>query len=193
MSRLRAKCPDCKTYTAVSIGPDHEFAGGVVDLLGQLHRPSPHEVDARELAIGVLQRDGRKIRIQPLQRLAQPPVEPHVAIVRVAALRCRLAGGNLALVCALSGTPYAIDFDGAILVVEDVSEQVYRIDRMLTHLRLTKHTAYPRRRQAEALLGPGQADVAQPSLLLETGAIVETAAVGEQAFLKPRQENDRKL
>src|SRR3954470_6585837 len=24
MSRLRAKCPDCKTYTAVAIGPDYE-------------------------------------------------------------------------------------------------------------------------------------------------------------------------
>ena len=49
----------------------------------------------------------------------------------------RLVGGNLALVTALSGTPYAWDFDGAILVLEDVSEQVYRIDRMLTQLRLS--------------------------------------------------------
>jgi len=24
MSRLRAKCPDCKTYTAVAIGPEYE-------------------------------------------------------------------------------------------------------------------------------------------------------------------------
>src|SRR2546423_12094835 len=24
MSRLRAKCPDCKTYTAVALGPDYE-------------------------------------------------------------------------------------------------------------------------------------------------------------------------
>ena len=24
MSRLRAKCPDCKTFTAVAIGPDYE-------------------------------------------------------------------------------------------------------------------------------------------------------------------------
>jgi muramoyltetrapeptide carboxypeptidase len=51
--------------------------------------------------------------------------------------RGRLAGGNLALLCALSGTPYAPSLEGAILVLEDVSEQVYRIDRMLTHLRLT--------------------------------------------------------
>jgi muramoyltetrapeptide carboxypeptidase len=49
----------------------------------------------------------------------------------------RLAGGNLALVSALVGTPYAWDFDGAILILEDVSEHVYRIDRMLTQLRLS--------------------------------------------------------
>lgn len=49
----------------------------------------------------------------------------------------RLVGGNLALVSALVGTPYAWELDGAILVLEDVSEHVYRLDRMLTQLRLT--------------------------------------------------------
>lgn len=46
----------------------------------------------------------------------------------------RLAGGNLALVSALVGTPYAWDLTDAILVLEDVSEAVYRIDRMLTQI-----------------------------------------------------------
>jgi muramoyltetrapeptide carboxypeptidase len=32
------------------------------------------------------------------------------------------------------GTPYAVDFDGAILVLEDIDEAVYRIDRMLRQL-----------------------------------------------------------
>jgi muramoyltetrapeptide carboxypeptidase len=53
----------------------------------------------------------------------------------------RLVGGNLALLCALSGTPFAPRYDDAILVVEDVNEAVYRIDRMLTQLRLTKELA----------------------------------------------------
>jgi muramoyltetrapeptide carboxypeptidase len=48
----------------------------------------------------------------------------------------RLVGGNLALLAALVGTPYAPSFDGGILVLEDVNESVYRIDRMLTQLRL---------------------------------------------------------
>jgi muramoyltetrapeptide carboxypeptidase len=48
----------------------------------------------------------------------------------------RLVGGNLALLAALVGTPYAPDYDGAILVVEDVGEPVYRVDRMLRQLEL---------------------------------------------------------
>ncbi len=48
----------------------------------------------------------------------------------------RLAGGNLALVSSLCGTPWAIDFSGAIVVLEDINEATYRVDRMLTQLRL---------------------------------------------------------
>ena len=51
--------------------------------------------------------------------------------------RGRLVGGNLALVSALVGTPYAWDLDGAVLVLEDVLEAVYRIERMLTQLHLS--------------------------------------------------------
>lgn len=50
--------------------------------------------------------------------------------------RGRLAGGNLAVLCALCGTPFAPVLDGAIVVLEDVGEAVYRIDRMLVQLRL---------------------------------------------------------
>jgi muramoyltetrapeptide carboxypeptidase len=50
--------------------------------------------------------------------------------------RGRLVGGNLALIASLTGTPYAPSYEGAILVLEDVYESVYRIDRMLTQLRL---------------------------------------------------------
>ena len=49
----------------------------------------------------------------------------------------RLEGGNLALLCSLLGTPYAARLDGAILVLEDVNEPRYRIDRMLRQLMLT--------------------------------------------------------
>jgi muramoyltetrapeptide carboxypeptidase len=49
--------------------------------------------------------------------------------------RGRLVGGNLSLLAALEGTPYAIDTTDAILLVEDVGEAPYRIDRMLQQLK----------------------------------------------------------
>jgi muramoyltetrapeptide carboxypeptidase len=49
----------------------------------------------------------------------------------------RLVGGNLALLTALAGTPYAPDYKGAILVIEDVNEAHYRIDRMLMTMHLS--------------------------------------------------------
>jgi muramoyltetrapeptide carboxypeptidase len=47
-----------------------------------------------------------------------------------------LIGGNLSLVAALLGTPWAWDPHGAILFLEDVNEELYRVDRLLTQLRL---------------------------------------------------------
>lgn len=48
----------------------------------------------------------------------------------------RLLGGNLSMIAATMGTPYEIDAEGAILFIEDINEPLYRIDRLLTHLRL---------------------------------------------------------
>lgn len=50
--------------------------------------------------------------------------------------RGKLTGGNLSLVAALTGTPYAMASDGAIVFLEDIGEEPYRVDRMLTQLRL---------------------------------------------------------
>ncbi|SIO57685.1 muramoyltetrapeptide carboxypeptidase [Singulisphaera sp. GP187] len=48
----------------------------------------------------------------------------------------RLLGGNLTLICSTLGTPYAIQPKGAILLIEDVNEAPYRVDRSLSQLRL---------------------------------------------------------
>jgi muramoyltetrapeptide carboxypeptidase len=45
-----------------------------------------------------------------------------------------LAGGNLSVLCSLVGTPYELNGTGAILILEDVGEQSYRIDRMMNQL-----------------------------------------------------------
>ncbi len=47
----------------------------------------------------------------------------------------RLIGGNLSIVASLLGTPWAWPSEGAILFLEDVSEALYRVDRLLTQLR----------------------------------------------------------
>ncbi|MCK5761402.1 MAG: LD-carboxypeptidase [Candidatus Izimaplasma sp.] len=48
-----------------------------------------------------------------------------------------LVGGNLSLVDVMIGTPYQIDFKNKILLLEEVNEPPYRVDRMLQKLRLS--------------------------------------------------------
>ena len=45
-----------------------------------------------------------------------------------------LVGGCLSLLASMAGTPEAVDGDGAVLFWEDVGEEAYRLDRMLTQL-----------------------------------------------------------
>lgn len=52
-----------------------------------------------------------------------------------------VAGGNLALVAAMAGAGRLVLPRGAVLFLEDVTEKPYRIDRMLTTLRLGGHLA----------------------------------------------------
>lgn len=48
-----------------------------------------------------------------------------------------LLGGCLSLLAGTLGTPYFPDLAGSVLFWEDINEPPYRIDRMLTHLRLS--------------------------------------------------------
>jgi muramoyltetrapeptide carboxypeptidase len=65
--------------------------------------------------------------------------EPHYAIrtVHAGLASGTLMGGNLSMVSALAGTPYAADFRDSILFIEEVNEAPYRIDRWLTQLDLS--------------------------------------------------------
>lgn len=79
---------------------------------------------------------------KPLGTLANPAesntLRPRhtVRTIRGGRATGRLIGGNLSLVAATMGTPFEMDTRGRILFLEDVGEQPYRIDRMLTNLRL---------------------------------------------------------
>lgn len=48
----------------------------------------------------------------------------------------KILGGNLTVLSSLSGTPYYPDFKDAILFVEDIGEDPYKIDRMFSTLKL---------------------------------------------------------
>jgi muramoyltetrapeptide carboxypeptidase len=50
--------------------------------------------------------------------------------------RGTLLGGNLTVLTTMLGSPYLPDWDDAIFFCEDVHEELYRIDRMLTQLKL---------------------------------------------------------
>jgi muramoyltetrapeptide carboxypeptidase len=50
--------------------------------------------------------------------------------------RGTLLGGNLTVLTALLGSPYLPAWDGCILFLEDVNEDIYRVDRMMTSLKL---------------------------------------------------------
>ncbi|GIM30019.1 peptidase S66 [Clostridium polyendosporum] len=45
-----------------------------------------------------------------------------------------LVGGNLSLICSSLGTPFEIETKNKILIIEEVNEKIYAIDRMLTQL-----------------------------------------------------------
>lgn len=68
-------------------------------------------------------------------RLQPPLSQPTVHVPGI--VEGRVVGGNLSLIASLIGTPWALDVRGGILVLEDISEAPYRIDRLLLQLRLS--------------------------------------------------------
>jgi len=46
-----------------------------------------------------------------------------------------MVGGCLTMLCNSLGTPYEIQTDGTLLLIEDIDEAPYRVDRMLTQLK----------------------------------------------------------
>lgn len=46
----------------------------------------------------------------------------------------RLVGGNLSMICSAIGTPYEINFNNSILLIEEINESPYVIDRLLSQL-----------------------------------------------------------
>lgn len=62
--------------------------------------------------------------------------EHRIQTITPGTARGRILGGNLTVLTAIMGSPYVPDFSDAILFLEDVDEDIYRIDRMMTTLAL---------------------------------------------------------
>ena len=69
---------------------------------------------------------GRKLKIKPSKGLT----------IRAGSSSGTVSGGNLATLCHLVGTPFEPDFNDHILVIEDIEEPNYKIDRMLVQMKL---------------------------------------------------------
>jgi muramoyltetrapeptide carboxypeptidase len=73
------------------------------------------------------------------------PESPHswsdLRVLRPGQARGPIVGGNLSLLHAMAAAGLLVVPEGAILALEDVTESPYRIDRMLTSLRLGGHLA----------------------------------------------------
>ncbi|MGL4569066.1 MAG: S66 peptidase family protein [Fusobacteriaceae bacterium] len=70
------------------------------------------------------------------EKLIENPEEHQLITLVHGKAQGELIGGNLTLIASLMGTPYEIDTKGKILFLEDIDEEPYRIDRILTQLRL---------------------------------------------------------
>ena len=57
-------------------------------------------------------------------------------IIRSGKVEAEMLGGCLSVLVTTLGTPYEIDTHGKLLFLEDVGEKPYRVERMLTHLRM---------------------------------------------------------
>jgi muramoyltetrapeptide carboxypeptidase len=70
-------------------------------------------------------------------KISQPDDEKIFTLVKGSS-KGRIIGGNLTMMTALMGTKYLPEFKEKILLIEEVGEVPYRVDRMLNQLRLAK-------------------------------------------------------
>jgi len=86
-------------------------------------------------------RKGANKSIDQLHRLlfeGKSVIESTKPQLKIGKAQGRLVGGNLALLCESIGTEAEIDTDNKILIIEDIGEYYYRIDRMLNQLARAK-------------------------------------------------------
>ncbi len=72
----------------------------------------------------------------PVGRIFEDPEEPYVLSLGSGVAEAPVVGGCLTLLCSSIGTPYEVETEGCILLVEDLDTENYLVDTALNHLRL---------------------------------------------------------
>jgi len=141
-------------YTTIKANPKL-FIGysDITALLVAIHQQTGlitfHGPIARQTYSDYTLAEKRKVTMSteaPIQIGSPPPFETKPGVVESAnrltrivsgKTRGRLIGGNLSLISMLMGTPFEPDFRDKIVFLEDVGEEPYRVDRMMTQLWLS--------------------------------------------------------
>jgi muramoyltetrapeptide carboxypeptidase len=76
----------------------------------------------------------RAFQPEPLGRVFEDPEDPYVLTVGEGVAEAPLVGGCLTLLCASIGTPFEVQTDGCIVMVEDLNTDEYLVDTALNHL-----------------------------------------------------------
>jgi muramoyltetrapeptide carboxypeptidase len=76
----------------------------------------------------------RAFRPQPLGRVFEDPENPYVLTIGEGVAEAPLVGGCLTLLASSIGTPYEVQTDGCVLIVEDLDTEPYLVDTALNHL-----------------------------------------------------------
>jgi muramoyltetrapeptide carboxypeptidase len=76
----------------------------------------------------------RAFRPEPLGRVFEDPDNPYVLTIGDGVAEAPLAGGCLTLLAASIGTPYEVQTDGCVVMVEDLNTEPYLIDTAINHL-----------------------------------------------------------
>lgn len=104
------------------------FLGPVFNYFGNANDSFDEQYALMQLEPVISVAKGKKID------LPASPSFPEMKVIRKGKAKGRFVGGNLSLICALLGTRWQLNTKGKILVLEDVGEKAYRIDRLLWQL-----------------------------------------------------------
>ena len=76
----------------------------------------------------------RAFQPEPLGRVFEDPEDPYVLTVGEGVAEAPLVGGCLTLLAASIGTPFEVQTEGCILMVEDLNTDEYLVDTALNHM-----------------------------------------------------------